>query len=165
MVKNINWIDTDNRWSLKISIRLMIIIRRKKNVSQWLMLPIKNEKFLTYGLILSVVGMANSIDRYYQYRSFAGYILQYVRICIRTGIGVSPSDKIATWRYWFRLSRDVYVGNRSFASYTKTKTVKSDVWCLLTWLDDGDSQQDRNTWTRFRIRIALYFQTTINRIK
>jgi hypothetical protein len=67
------------------------------------------------------------MDRYYQYRSIAGYILQYVRICIRTGIGVSPSAKIATWRYWFRLSRDVYVGNRSFASYTKTKMVKSDV--------------------------------------
>jgi hypothetical protein len=40
---------------------------------------------------------------------------------------VSPSAKIATWRYWFRLSRDVYVGNRSFASYTKTKTVESAV--------------------------------------
>ncbi len=40
---------------------------------------------------------------------------------------VLPSAKIATWRYWFRLSRDVYVGNRSFASYTKTKTVESDV--------------------------------------
>ncbi len=35
--------------------------------------------------------------------------------------------KIATWRYWFRLSRDVYDGNRSFASYTKTKMVESDV--------------------------------------
>ncbi len=33
---------------------------------------------------------------------------------------VSPSTKIATWRYWFRLSRDVYGGNRSFAPYTKT---------------------------------------------
>jgi hypothetical protein len=41
---------------------------------------------------------------------------------------VLPSAKIATWRYWFRLSRDVYGGgNRSFASYTKTKTVKSAV--------------------------------------
>ncbi len=30
---------------------------------------------------------------------------------------VSPSAKIATGRYWFRLSRDVYVGNRSLASY------------------------------------------------
>ncbi len=38
-----------------------------------------------------------------------------------------PLLKIATWRYWFRLSRDVYDGNRSFASYTKTKTVESDV--------------------------------------
>ncbi len=26
-------------------------------------------------------------------------------------ITVSPSAKIATWRYWFRLSRDVYGGN------------------------------------------------------
>jgi hypothetical protein len=35
----------------------------------------------------------------------------------------------------------VYGGNRSFASYSKTKTVESAVWCLLTQLDDGDSQQ------------------------
>ncbi len=54
---------------------------------------------------------------------------------------VSPSAKIATWRYWFRLYSDVYGGNRSFASYTKTKTMESAVWCLLTRLDDGDSQQ------------------------
>ncbi len=54
---------------------------------------------------------------------------------------VSPSAKIATWRYWFRLSCDVYGSNRSFASYTKTKMVESAVWCLLTWIDDGDSQQ------------------------
>ncbi len=40
---------------------------------------------------------------------------------------VPPSAKIATWRYWFRLSRDVYGGNRSFASYTKTKMVESAV--------------------------------------
>jgi hypothetical protein len=42
-------------------------------------------------------------------------------------VPVSPSAKIATWRYWFHLSRDVYGGNRSFASYTKTKTVESAV--------------------------------------
>ncbi len=51
---------------------------------------------------------------------------------------VSPSAKIATWRYWFRLSHDVYDGNRSFASYTNSKTVESDVWCLLTRLDGGE---------------------------
>ncbi len=49
-----------------------------------------------------------------------------------------PLLKIATWRYWFRLSRDVYDGNRSFASNTKTKTVEFDVLCLLTRLDDGE---------------------------
>jgi hypothetical protein len=52
-----------------------------------------------------------------------------------------PLLRLLVWRYWFRLSRNVYGGNRSFASYTKTKTVESVVWCLLTWLDDGDSQQ------------------------
>ncbi len=54
---------------------------------------------------------------------------------------VSPSAKIATWRYWFCLSRDVYGGERSFTSYNKTKTVEPAVCCLLTQLDDGDSQQ------------------------
>ena len=54
---------------------------------------------------------------------------------------VSPFAQIATWRYWFRLSRDVYGGNRSFAFYTKTKTVESAVLCLLIRLDHGDSQQ------------------------
>jgi hypothetical protein len=48
------------------------------------------------------------------------------------GLGISftlsrPLLKIATWRYWFRLSHDVYDGNRSFAYYTKTKTVESDI--------------------------------------
>jgi hypothetical protein len=56
-------------------------------------------------------------------------------------VSVSPFAKIATWRYWFHLSRDVYGGNRSFASYTKTKTVESAVLCLLTRLNDGGSQQ------------------------
>jgi hypothetical protein len=57
----------------------------------------------------------------------------------RTRLQLShPLLKIATWRYWFRLSRDVYDANRSFASYTKTKAVESDVCCLLTQLDDGE---------------------------
>jgi hypothetical protein len=56
-------------------------------------------------------------------------------------LNVSPSAKIATSRYLFCLSRDVYGGNRSFTSYTKTKMVESAVLCLLTRLDDGDSQQ------------------------
>jgi hypothetical protein len=58
---------------------------------------------------------------------------------VRTVVYLShPLLKITTWRYWFRLSGDVYDGNRSFASYTKTNTVKSDVWCLLTRLVDGE---------------------------
>ncbi len=77
---------------------------------------------------------------------------------------VSPSAKIATWRYRFRLSRDVYVGNRSFASYTKTKMVESAV-CLLTRLDDGDSQQDRNTWTWYRVKNSSFLLTTTDQIK
>ncbi len=74
------------------------------------------------------------------------YYHTYTRRVVRWWcVHVSPSAKIATWRYWFHLSRDVYGGNRSFASYTKTKTVESAVWCLMTWLDDGDSQQVTGT--------------------
>jgi hypothetical protein len=42
---------------------------------------------------------------------------------------VLPSAKIATWIYWIHLSHAVCDGNtgRFFASYTKTKTVESDV--------------------------------------
>jgi hypothetical protein len=47
-------------------------------------------------------------------------------VCVKN-VMREPSVKIATWRYWFRLSRDIYGGNRSFASYTKTKTVESAV--------------------------------------
>ncbi len=70
-----------------------------------------------------------------------------------------PLLKIDTWRYWFRLSCDVYDGNRSFASYTKTKTVESDVWCLLTRLDGGEQStgskylntvQDQNSSFSFK---------------
>ncbi len=38
--------------------------------------------------------------------------------------------------YWFRLSRLSMMVIGSFTSYTKTKTVESAVWRLLT-LDDG----------------------------
>jgi hypothetical protein len=38
--------------------------------------------------------------------------------------------------YWFRLSRLSMVVIGSFASYTKTKSVESAVWCLLTLDDD-----------------------------
>jgi hypothetical protein len=54
-------------------------------------------------------------------------IKEYLSIDTNFDLNVSPSAKIATWRYWFRLSRDVYDGNRSFTSCTKTKTVESDV--------------------------------------
>ncbi len=37
-----------------------------------------------------------------------------------------PLLKIATWRYWFRLSPDVYDGNRSFASCTTVGAIKHD---------------------------------------
>jgi hypothetical protein len=80
---------------------------------------------------------------------------------------VSPSAKIATWRYWFHLSRDVYVGNRSFASYTKTKTVESAV-CLLTQLDDGDSQQVNRIEIPEHgsgLKIDLFLLTTTKRIE
>ena len=42
--------------------------------------------------------------------------------------------------YWFRLFRYVYDGNRSFAAYTKTKSVESAVWCLLTRDDDVEQR-------------------------
>jgi hypothetical protein len=60
--------------------------------------------------------------------------------------------------YWFRLSRYVYDGNRSF-----TPILRWSRWSLLydvywlkimmlnTWT--GTRVRDRNTWTRFRIRI------------
>jgi hypothetical protein len=41
--------------------------------------------------------------------------------------------------YWFRLSRLSMMVIGSFASYTKTKSVESAVWCLLTQ-DDGGEQ-------------------------
>ncbi len=57
----------------------------------------------------------------------------------------------------------------SFASYTKTKSVESAVWCLLTLDDDGVEQavvnrywciavmQDWNTWTGSGSDLLLFF--------
>ncbi len=59
----------------------------------------------------------------------------------------------------------------SFASYTKTKSVESAVWCLLTLDDDGveqvvvnkstwtgtDELQDRNTWTGSGSELFFFF--------
>ncbi len=41
--------------------------------------------------------------------------------------------------YWFRLSRLYMKVIGSFASYTKTKSVESAVWCLLTLDDDVET--------------------------
>jgi hypothetical protein len=67
-----------------------------------------------------------------------------------------PLLKIATRRYWFRLSRYVYDGNRSFVPILRQRR-----WSLMYdayWLDlmMMNSQQDRNTWTRFRVRMVLF---------
>ncbi len=90
---------------------------------------------------------------------------------------VSPSARLMYGEYWFRLSRLSMMVIGSFASYTKTKLVESAVWCLLT-LDDVKQvtgtwtgnrqrvlrvQRDRNTWTRFRIRIVLFLFWTTNK--
>ncbi len=61
----------------------------------------------------------------------------------------------------------------SFASYTKTKSVESDVWCLLTLDDDGVEQavvnrywwiavmqvleRDQNTWTGSGSELLFFF--------
>jgi hypothetical protein len=49
---------------------------------------------------------------------------------------VSPSARLMYGEYWFNLSRLSMMVIGSFASYTKTKSVESVVWCLLT--RDGD---------------------------
>ena len=62
---------------------------------------------------------------------------------------VSPSARLMYGEYWFRLSRLSMMVIGSFASYTKTKSVESAVWCLLT-LDDDDVEQvvvNSSTWT------------------
>jgi hypothetical protein len=51
----------------------------------------------------------------------------------------------------------------SFASYTKTKSVESAVWCLLTLDDDvetvagTDVLQDQNTWTGSGSELFFFF--------
>ncbi len=58
----------------------------------------------------------------------------------------------------------------SLASYTKTKSVESDVWCLLTLDDDGveqvvvnsgtwtgNHQRDWNTWTGSGSELLFFF--------
>ncbi len=74
MAKNIDWIDTDNRltvkkyrldrWSLEEKNLEPTVRFYQKNIffsDRWLILSVKNEKFLTHGSILSVASMTNSI--------------------------------------------------------------------------------------------------------
>ncbi len=93
--------------------------------------------------------------------------------CNSVGVLSRPLLRLMYGEYWFRLSRLSMMVIGSFASYTKTKSAESAVWCLLT-LDDGvetgnrqqvlDVLQDRNTWTEFRIRIVLFsFWTTTSK--
>ncbi len=90
--------------------------------------------------------------------------------CLSTGFLKAylsrPLLRLMYGEYWFRLSRLSMMVIGSFASYTKTKSVESAVWCLLTLDDDveqvasttGTSSvlRDRNTWTEFRVRIVLF---------
>ncbi len=60
---------------------------------------------------------------------------------------VSRSARLMYGEYWFRLSRLAMMVIGSFASYTKTKSVESAVWCLLTRDDDVEylnTVQDQN---------------------
>jgi hypothetical protein len=73
--------------------------------------------------------------------------------------------------YWFCVSRYVYDGNRSFAPILRQSrwSLLYDIYwlemmMLNTWTGTtgyffcltGNRQRDRNTWTRFRIRIVLF---------
>jgi hypothetical protein len=50
-----------------------------------------------------------------------------------------PLLRLMYGEYWFRLSRLSMLVIGSFASYTKTKSVESAVWCLLTLDDDVET--------------------------
>jgi hypothetical protein len=91
--------------------------------------------------------------------SFTYYISSFSNRYELIDIHVSPSARLMYGEYWFCLSRLSMMVIGSFASFTKTKSVESAVWCLLTLDDDvetGNRLQDRNTWTWFRIRIVLF---------
>ncbi len=68
-----------------------------------------------------------------------------------------PLLQFSMWRYWFRPSRYVYGGNRSFAPILRQSrwSLLYDVYWLTLML--VISQRDRNTWIQFRIRIVLFF--------
>ncbi len=98
--------------------------------------------------------IASSHIFYLSTSSLSSYQISGYSLCI--SCLSRPLLKIATWRYWFRLSRYVYDGNRSF-----TPILRQRRWSLMYdvyWLDlmMVNSQQDRNTWTRFRVRIVLF---------
>jgi hypothetical protein len=69
-----------------------------------------------------------------------GQTLTLHNFTIREGNCLAHCCDCLYGEYWFRLSRYVYDGNRSFASYTKTKLVESAVWCLLTRDDDVEQR-------------------------
>jgi hypothetical protein len=56
-----------------------------------------------------------------------------------------PLLRLMYGEYWFCLSRLSMMVTGSFAFYTKTKSVESAVWCLLT-LDDGGEQVTGTCW-------------------
>ncbi len=65
-----------------------------------------------------------------------------------------PLLRLMYGEYWFRLSRFSMMVIGSFASYTKTKSVESAVWCLLTL--DGDVE----TGSGSELFFSLFWTTT-----
>ncbi len=77
-----------------------------------------------------------------------------VRHCVPMRDFVSrPLLRLMYGEYWFRLTRLSIMVIDSFASYTKTKSVESAVWCLLT-LDDDVETGCRYTGTSSVLRVT-----------
>ncbi len=76
-----------------------------------------------------------------------------------------PLLQFAMWRYWFRLSRYVYGGNRSFAPILRQsrRSLLYDVYWLVLMM--MNSQRDRNTSTQVQDQnCSFLFWTTTQRI-
>jgi hypothetical protein len=80
--------------------------------------------------------------------TLTGWAMSFWGLCSRINFFITyhiywyvscPLLRLMYGEYWFCLSRLSMMVIGSFASYTKTKSVESAVWCLLTLDDDVET--------------------------
>ncbi len=117
-------------WSLVLIFACCLVLLFFKLHSAYLLYLVQRwYKFLSVSTVY--VAQCCYLDALGQYT----YVVEWCLSKCCNVVLVSPSAAMSMWRYWFRLSRHVYDGNRSFAPILRQSrwSLLYDVYWLAWW--------------------------------